>query len=91
MGPGRPPELTERLSGCVERVTFHNPESGFCVLRVKVRGRRELATVVGHAPSVSAGEHVQAVGRWVSDRTHGLQFQAPELGIAAPTTLEPPS
>jgi len=31
----------ERLSGSVERVTFHSEETGFCVLRVKVRGQRE--------------------------------------------------
>ena len=33
----------EHLAGLVERVTFHNPDSGFCVLRVKVRGQRDLA------------------------------------------------
>jgi exodeoxyribonuclease V alpha subunit len=37
----------EMLVGTVERVTFHNPETGFCVLRVQVRGRRDLATVAG--------------------------------------------
>ena len=36
----------ERLQGAVERVTFHSEESGFCVLRVKVRGQRDLVTVV---------------------------------------------
>jgi exodeoxyribonuclease V alpha subunit len=29
---------SEALAGLVERVTFHNPENGFCVLRVKARG-----------------------------------------------------
>jgi len=29
---------TETLSGLVERVTYHNAENGFCVLRVKARG-----------------------------------------------------
>jgi hypothetical protein len=58
------------------RVTFHNAETGFCVLRVKVRGQRDLATVVGHAALVSAGEFVSASGVWVNDRTHGLQFRA---------------
>jgi exodeoxyribonuclease V alpha subunit len=38
---------TEALSGAVERVTFHSEETGFCVLRVKVRGHRDLITVVG--------------------------------------------
>ncbi len=37
----------ERLSGSVERVTFHSEESGFCVLRVKVKGHRELVTILG--------------------------------------------
>lgn len=34
----------EVLAGLVERVTFHNAENGFCVLRIKARGRRELIT-----------------------------------------------
>ncbi len=48
----------ESLAGLVERVTFHNPENGFCVLRVKVRGQRDLVTVVGHAAMISPGEFV---------------------------------
>ena len=78
----------EALAGLVERVTFHNPETGFCVLRVKVRGQRELVTVVGAAAAISAGEFVQASGTWVNDRTHGLQFKAAFLKAAPPTTLE---
>jgi exodeoxyribonuclease V alpha subunit len=78
----------EALAGLVERVTYHNPENGFCVLRVKVRGQRELLTVVGAAASISAGEFVQASGTWVNDRTHGLQFKAAFLRAAPPTTLE---
>ena len=50
---------TEALTGLVERVTFHNPDNGFCVLRVKARGQRDLIAVVGHAAMVSAGEFVQ--------------------------------
>lgn len=88
-GGFEPRETTrEHLGGLIERVTFHNAESGFCVLRVKVRGRRELATVVGHAALVSAGEAVQATGTWINDREHGLQFRADFLKSSAPTTLE---
>ena len=78
----------EALAGLVERVTFHNPENGFCVLRVKVRGQRELVTVVGAAASITAGEFIQASGSWANDRTHGLQFKAAYLRAAPPTTLE---
>src|SRR5688500_689460 len=66
----------EALAGLVERVTYHNPANGFCVLRVKVRGQRELVTVVGAAAAISAGELVQASGTWINDRTHGLPFKA---------------
>ncbi len=76
------------LSGAIERVTFHSEESGFCVLRVKVRGETDLVTVVGSAPSVSPGEYVEARGHWVNDRNHGLQFKADRLTIIPPSTLE---
>jgi len=46
----------EVLAGIIERVTFHNAETGFCVLRVKARGHRDLATVVGHSATISAGD-----------------------------------
>ncbi len=78
----------EALAGLVERVTYHNAETGFCVLRIKARGQRDLVTVVGHAASIAAGEWVQMSGSWVNDRTHGPQFKAAFLKASAPTTLE---
>jgi hypothetical protein len=47
----------EVVTGVVERVTSHNAENGFCVLRAKVRGHRDLITV-GHAATISAGEWI---------------------------------
>jgi exodeoxyribonuclease V alpha subunit len=38
--PDRRP-ASEEISGVIERVTFHNEDSGFCVLRVKTKGHRE--------------------------------------------------
>ena len=76
---------TEVLAGLVDRVTFHNSENGFCVLRVKARGQRDLITVIGHAAMISAGEFVQASGSWINDRTHGVQFRASFLKATAPT------
>lgn len=57
----------DRLEGLVERVTFHNADSGFCVLRLKVKGERELITLVGHAPTVAPGKYATASGSWVTD------------------------
>jgi exodeoxyribonuclease V alpha subunit len=78
--------MAETLSGVVERVTFHNPETGFAVLRVQVKGRRELATVVGQLPRIVAGEYIEAAGAWVQDREHGEQFKADELRTTPPHT-----
>jgi exodeoxyribonuclease V alpha subunit len=78
----------EHVRGSVERVTFHSEESGFCVLRVSVRGRREPVTVVGTAASVAPGEHVECAGQWSNDREHGLQFKARDLHVVPPSTLE---
>src|SRR6266480_7479303 len=60
------PSDREVLTGLVERVTYQNAENGFCVVRVKARGHRELVTLVGHAPAISAGEWITATGNWVS-------------------------
>lgn len=79
---------TERLSGSVERVTFHSEESGFCVLRVKVKGHRELVIVIGSAASITPGEYVECVGTWHNDKSHGLQFKTTHLKVVPPSTLE---
>ena len=79
---------TERLSGSVERVTFHSEESGFCVLRAKVRGQHDLVTVIGSAASITPGEYIECIGIWTNDRTHGMQFKAHNLKVVQPTTLE---
>jgi exodeoxyribonuclease V alpha subunit len=84
----QPRTPAEEIAGLVERVTFFNEESGFAVLRVKVRGQRELVTVLGSLPSVSAGEWLTAKGWWVRDKEHGLQFKATVLKAVPPTTNE---
>ena len=78
----------EVLAGAVERVTFHGEDSGFCVLRVKARGHRELVTVVGHAAAVAAGEWITASGEWVNNRTYGPQFRSRFLKATTPTSTE---
>jgi len=80
--------MAETLNGLIERVTYHNPESGFAVLRVKVKGKADLVTVVGNTPSVSAGEHLESAGRWFIDPQHGQQFKADELKTTHPASAE---
>jgi exodeoxyribonuclease V alpha subunit len=78
------PSDREVLAGLVERVTYHNVENGFCVLRAKARGHRDIVTVVGRAATIAAGEWITASGEWVNDRTHGQQFKAAVPAHVAP-------
>ncbi len=79
---------TEVLAGLVERVTFHNAENGFCVLRVKARGHRDPVTTAGHAAMISAAEWITACGGWINDRSHGLQFKAQFVRTCAPSSID---
>lgn len=94
MKPGQQPKppsslpLGETLSGAVERVTFHSEDTGFCVLKVKVRGQKELVTVTGSAASISPGEFVECHGNWLNDKNYGLQFKSAKLSVVQPSTLE---
>jgi exodeoxyribonuclease V alpha subunit len=88
MKPTSESSTEEVLAGLVERVTFHNAENGFCVLRAKARGHRDLVTVVGHAAIISAGEWITASGEWINDRAHGQQFRACFLKTSAPSPID---
>ena len=76
------------LEGTVERVTFYNPESGFSVIRLRVRGRREPVAVVGALPAAQPGELLSLTGVWRTDPRHGAQFQPTSAEIRRPSDLE---
>lgn len=81
-------QVVESVSGLIERVAFYKEETGFAVLRVKVKGHRDLVTVIASLPSVSAGEWLTAEGHWVRDREHGLQLRAQLAKTVPPTSRE---
>lgn len=83
MPPADPAKL-DVLRGIVERVTFHNEESGYCILKVTPDKKRDVVTVIGKAPRVVAGERVQATGRWEQDAVHGKQFRTEALQLSPP-------
>ena len=76
------------VSGLIERVTYHNEETGYCVLRVKAKDHRDLVTVVGSVPSVNAGEWITVDGAWVQDRDHGMQLKAEFIQCSEPSSDE---
>ena len=78
----------EAVTGLVERIVFHNPDTGFCVLRVKLDGARDPVTVVGESGRVAPGEWLRARGGWQTDPSFGRQFRAAALETMPPSTSE---
>jgi exodeoxyribonuclease V alpha subunit len=74
--------------GSVERVTYHNADNGYCVLKVKMQAHRDLVTVVGHVASVSPGQFIETSGEWIQHRDFGLQFKSITLKTIHPSTIE---
>ena len=77
-----------RVAGVIERVTFHNEENGFCVVRLRSSEHREVVTLIGSAATISAGQRAEAEGEWIEDPQHGRQFKAAKLELSAPSTKE---
>ena len=77
----------QTLRCVVERITYQNEESGYSVLKVSVKGYRELVTLVGSFPEISAGTVLQVEGDWKNDPKYGTQFSAVKWEESMPTTL----
>lgn len=87
--PTSTPGSQESLRGTVERVTFHSEDTGYCILKVLPEGgARRVVTVIGNAPHVVPGEHLEATGTWEKTRDYGDQFKAARLTLKRPDTLD---
>lgn len=84
----RPPRAADVLRGTVQRVTFHNEDNGYSVLKVKPERGGEIVTVVANTPRVVAGEAIEAKGEWISDAEYGRQFKAAALHLSQPESVE---
>lgn len=78
---GSPPQQSsqqlERLTGIVERVTYHNPENGWTVLKVaSFKDPSRLTAVLIHQAKVFAGATMEFWGAYSHHPKHGEQFKA---------------
>ncbi|MCB1112922.1 MAG: ATP-dependent RecD-like DNA helicase [Chlamydiales bacterium] len=78
----------EQIVGYIERITFHNPENGYTVAKLKPRNQATLVCIVGSMPSVQPGETVRCCGNWKQHLTHGRQFEVEKYQIEAPADVE---
>mgnify|MGYP001550734118 CR=1 FL=1 len=79
--------ILETLTGIVQRVTYHNPDTGWSVLRVSPFNRpqgQEIVTV--HQTKVFAGATMEFRGAWTIHPQYGRQFKATEAIEKKPAT-----
>ena len=63
----------------VERITYQNPENGYSVLKVKVKGYSDLVTLVGNLLEVPVGSVLLCRGEWKVDKCYGSQGHRPPV------------
>lgn len=82
------PALTLELQGQAEHIVYRSAESGYTVLRLRVRGYPDLVTAVGIMAEPAAGEALTMRGRWTENSRYGMQFHFDECESALPTTAD---
>ena len=80
--------VIENVTGVLERITYYNEENGFAVLKLKIKPKAELVTVIGNVININVGEYLECHGNWVNNKTHGIQFKATQIKNITPTSIE---
>jgi exodeoxyribonuclease V alpha subunit len=75
------------LYGQIERISYTNEENGFTIAKVRVQGRRELATVVGNMMAPTPGEILEMKGAWTNHPRYGEQFRIASYTSKVPATV----
>lgn len=77
----------EKLAGTVERITYHNEQNGWTVIKVTpFRDPHRLVTVVVHQAKIFAGASMEFLGQWTQHPQHGEQFKATQAIEKKPAT-----
>jgi exodeoxyribonuclease V alpha subunit len=76
------------LQGQLERITYQNGENHYTIARLKVKGRRDLVTIVGCLISITPGEVLKVKGTWDVHPKYGEQFKVASFESVIPATVK---
>ncbi len=77
----------QTITGSVDRVTYHNEQNGYTVLRLHLQGYDEPVCVTGNFSSISPGESLRLSGWWTTHPQYGEQFKAIDYAVVRPATI----
>ncbi|HMV84671.1 MAG TPA: ATP-dependent RecD-like DNA helicase [Blastocatellia bacterium] len=87
MEPVEEKQNQQTIIGAVERVTYHNEQNGYTVLRFLAKGDRDPVIAVGNFSAVSPGESLRLTGLWTMHPQYGRQFKILEHAVVRPATI----
>ena len=84
----------EILRGVVERITYHNEETGYTVAKLAPERRphhlpawqQEIA-IIGNMMGIAVGESVELSGQWTVHPEYGKQFTVEQMRSVLPATV----
>ena len=77
----------EKIRCVVERITYQNEENGWSVLRVSVKGYKDLVTLVGNFCDIKVGATLMVEGEWRVDPKFGKQIKAESWTEEMPSSI----
>lgn len=80
-------EIMETITGVVERITYHDEESGYGVIKVRVKGFSELIPFTGKFISINVGTIIEAKGDFIVNKKFGRQFSVKEYKESLPASI----
>jgi len=87
------------LRGVIERITYHNEETGYTVAKLTPElraqsdlgqsgfGRNREVAIIGTLVGVNVGESVELTGRWAIHAEYGRQFVVEGMRTVLPATI----
>lgn len=76
------------LEGCLDRITFYNPENHYTIAKFRPRGAQNAITVVGFMPEPTAGEFLKLDGSWETHARYGQQLKISRFEVLLPATID---
>ena len=77
----------EKINCVIERITYHNDQNGYSVIKVSARGYSDIIAAVGVMPEVHVGSVFNLYGYWKNDPKYGQQFCFQRCEETLPATI----
>lgn len=76
------------LEGCLDRITFYNPENHYTIAKFRPKGAQNAITVVGFMPEPTPGEFLKLDGNWETHVRYGQQLKILRFEVLLPATVD---